>query len=434
MDNFTHSLIGLAFGEVFYQFAKKKTSQPRSLFYCTSILANNFPDIDLVYSLFDSTSLGYLVHHRGYTHTFVWLVPQFFLLSLLTSLYQKITKNYVSQKQNLLLYLTSLIGLTLHIGMDAFNVYGVHPLHPFNENWFYGDRIFIIEPLIWSALLPLFLVSVKTKWKYLILAAPVLLMTLGFALKALTIYSLALVFLTFFGLLFFLLKIDFKNNSLSSKSLPKFLDKPFVSLYAFLLVLCVFLVAGGTVKNQILKQTKDHQLNDLYDIALSPAPANPFCWVFLLADGNSVDYRIHKGIYNLIPFIKCPSFFSRKTYQLSNTIEMPINSSNITFTGFLRATKQSLTEDIESNCRLKAWFQFTRIPFKLSTLKLNADLGKKNGKNKVQNDIYFDARFLRDRNEKSFATFETGEEKKHECPPYPAPWNAPFKGLKTVEK
>jgi membrane-bound metal-dependent hydrolase YbcI (DUF457 family) len=37
------------------------------------------------------------------------------------------------------------LGLLLHLGMDYLNVYGVHPFHPFDSRWRYGDMIFIVE-------------------------------------------------------------------------------------------------------------------------------------------------------------------------------------------------------------------------------------------------------------------------------------------------
>ena len=43
----------------------------------------------------------------------------------------------------------------LHIGMDFMNNYGVHPFWPVDSRWWYGDSVFIIEPLLWAACAPL---------------------------------------------------------------------------------------------------------------------------------------------------------------------------------------------------------------------------------------------------------------------------------------
>jgi len=46
------------------------------------------------------------------------------------------------------LFATTVLGLILHLSMDAMNVYGVHPFAPFDPRWFYGDMIFIVEPRV----------------------------------------------------------------------------------------------------------------------------------------------------------------------------------------------------------------------------------------------------------------------------------------------
>ena len=46
---------------------------------------------------------------------------------------------------------TACVGMVLHISMDGLNVYGVHPFWPFDARWYYGDLIFIVEPVFWIA-------------------------------------------------------------------------------------------------------------------------------------------------------------------------------------------------------------------------------------------------------------------------------------------
>ena len=41
----------------------------------TSALANNAPDLDFLYSGITPGKLGYLLHHRGHTHTLLATVP-----------------------------------------------------------------------------------------------------------------------------------------------------------------------------------------------------------------------------------------------------------------------------------------------------------------------------------------------------------------------
>jgi len=51
-------------------------------------------------------------------------------------------------------FLAALAGVALHLLMDATNDYGVHPFYPLTNDWFYGDFLFLGEPLVSAPLLP----------------------------------------------------------------------------------------------------------------------------------------------------------------------------------------------------------------------------------------------------------------------------------------
>lgn len=40
-------------------------------------------------------------------------------------------------------------GLLLHLLMDYLNPFGLHPFHPFDSRWYFGDLVFILEPVFW---------------------------------------------------------------------------------------------------------------------------------------------------------------------------------------------------------------------------------------------------------------------------------------------
>ncbi len=87
MDNVTHTIIGLAVGEVAVQWraSSKKGLETnlRPLYWLASAIGNNIPDIDVAttYFLFPG-KLGYLLDHRGYTHT-IGLLPIMTALTML---------------------------------------------------------------------------------------------------------------------------------------------------------------------------------------------------------------------------------------------------------------------------------------------------------------------------------------------------------------
>src|SRR5215475_12219034 len=73
MDNVTHSLAGVLVAELV---CLARPDEPgaddfRSAALWTSLVANNLPDLDFVYRRITPGKLGYLLHHRGHTHTVV---------------------------------------------------------------------------------------------------------------------------------------------------------------------------------------------------------------------------------------------------------------------------------------------------------------------------------------------------------------------------
>ena len=78
MDNVTHSLAGLLLAEGVVQVQARRgrplSGAARSAVYFTSLLSNNLPDLDFLYAPITHGQLGYLLHHRGMTHT---LAPRY---------------------------------------------------------------------------------------------------------------------------------------------------------------------------------------------------------------------------------------------------------------------------------------------------------------------------------------------------------------------
>ncbi|MBL7717088.1 MAG: metal-dependent hydrolase [Bdellovibrionales bacterium] len=150
MDNLTHSLIGVTLGR-----SMRSTSAARSrAAIWTAVIGNNFPDLDFLQSglngrFLSEGTMSYLLHHRGYSHTLVFAAIATPLIAWIGSFLGRDSKNWKSMVP------LAFISLCLHMAADFLNNYGVHPFFPFNKNWFYGDTLFIVEPLLWFSLLPL---------------------------------------------------------------------------------------------------------------------------------------------------------------------------------------------------------------------------------------------------------------------------------------
>lgn len=122
------------------------------------VIAAEIPDADFIYSAHGP--LTYFQHHRGWSHTFLWL-PFWAAMTLALVWIWHRWKMRGSSKVNTsgpplrwgFLFGISLIALLSHLLLDWTNNYGVRPFAPFNHHWYQGEIVFIFEPLIFAVLL-----------------------------------------------------------------------------------------------------------------------------------------------------------------------------------------------------------------------------------------------------------------------------------------
>ncbi len=143
MDNLAHSLVGLAVSKAGLERLSPATS-------AVCLIAANAPDADLVTLAFGRWT--YLHHHRGITHSIVGTFFLALLIPILFLLADKAIARFRGRPPSLKLkglLIASVIASASHPFMDWTNNYGVRPLLPWSAQWFYGDLVFIIDPLIW---------------------------------------------------------------------------------------------------------------------------------------------------------------------------------------------------------------------------------------------------------------------------------------------
>ncbi|GAB3449140.1 metal-dependent hydrolase [Massilia solisilvae] len=191
MDNISHSLAGLALAELVDRSLAPEPDPGRArtrhrLLLVSCWVASNFPDLDLVLTPLAPQPLGYLLQHRGHTHTLAGLLPQAVLLLALLWLWPA-ARALLRESRATPGATVGLVaaGLALHLAMDYLNVYGVHPFFPFDARWLYGDMVFIVEPVFWIVLgAPLAVLAVPGTARRvalaLLVALPVLFTALGF--------------------------------------------------------------------------------------------------------------------------------------------------------------------------------------------------------------------------------------------------------------
>lgn len=161
MDNLTHSLVGLAAAKTGLE-----RLSPGATTLC--VIAANAPDADIVVLAF-ADRWSFLQHHRGITHALVGtivlslLLPLFFYLGdlLISRLKRSARKvNFGG------LLLASVIVSATHPILDWTNNYGIRFLLPWNSRWFYGDLVFIVDPVIWVLLgSACFLLTTRTRFQ-----------------------------------------------------------------------------------------------------------------------------------------------------------------------------------------------------------------------------------------------------------------------------
>ena len=358
MDNLSHTVASLLAGEILHRSlpAEADTGRQdlrRSLMLASCALAGNFPDLDLVLTPLLPAPLGYLLHHRGHTHTVLYAFPQAMLLAALLYLLWPAARRLLraSAPARIGFGLSLALGFGLHLAMDFLNSYGLHPFHPFNSGWVYGDMVFILEPVFWVVFgIPMVM---TLRWRplrwLLLLAAP---LALGlFAWRGFLAWqSLAALLAT--GLL---LAFAGGRERRPAPSLPlaaAMLGLAFVGMQA---------LASGQARATMANELR---LRDpkaaLLDAAMSPYPANPACWNFAAVESraDTGQYRISRGVLSLapgaMPVSACPPAFAEQALPPSRQALVLLSQRDYS----LERLRRLAADD----CYLHDWLRFARMP------------------------------------------------------------------------
>lgn len=139
-----HTLVGATLSET----GLKRTTP---LATATLLLGANAPDIDVLAGAWGSDHALYV--RRGVTHGVIAMgVLPLVLVGLMLAFDRFVRRRRQPQlppaRAPALLGLALLSTLT-HPWLDWLNSYGVRLLMPFDERWFYGDALYIIDPWLW---------------------------------------------------------------------------------------------------------------------------------------------------------------------------------------------------------------------------------------------------------------------------------------------
>jgi inner membrane protein len=361
MDNLTHSLIGMVAGEAAARLTSAtktglSADSRRGMLVTIATVGGNLPDIDLVltYRGFARDKLGYLLEHRGYTHTVLGCLALAALLYAAAEGWARYRRLSMTRSDHLALAAMAIFGTLLHLGMDALNSYGVHPLWPFYNGWIYGDSVFIVEPLYWLAAAPLFFTS-KSIAARSVVATAVLAGIAGAVLMSPGWIWLAAVGLVVVGLAF-----------IGGRSTP-----PTAALASALATVCVtaLLVIAGHAAAQNIDSVaaRDFPGDRVIDHVLSPIPTNPFCWDVLLLETHGNRYIARHGMLSNAPSVVTAQSCSTKLVSKDTTapltpVQAPDSATAVWFGEFSMPVSR-LTDLTAHSCEAAALMQFVRAPF-----------------------------------------------------------------------
>jgi len=364
MDNLTHSLVGLLVGETAAAVAAPlehglperglPPAKKRTAILALMLVGSNFPDFDLFYTALHGSKLGYMLQHRGYTHTIVGALLATALMLGVCEWWLRRQRLQPMAKDRLQLLGVALLAPLLHIAMDFTNNYGVHPFWPFYDGWLYGDSVFIIEPLLWSVAAPL-AVLFRSSWAR---------------------YAIWLVLVGGAGLCLF------------SGLVPLLSGCAYLALTATLLGLAtraprtaLFAGIGGWLLTTMMFMTSSHIAGTRIDAlaarefpgfrtldhVLTPMPVNPLCWDVLLVQTNATEEVLRLATFSLAPqwvrADRCPDGVApNQTTAKLRPVPAPTGPA-IHWRGEVTTAIDSIRQLVDNSCEAEGFMRFARAPF-----------------------------------------------------------------------
>ncbi len=330
VENLTHSLLGATLAEL--ALPSGATTPQRRIFFTTGIIAANLPDADLLYSRIMPPPLGYLLHHRGHTHTLAGLIPLALLLGA-TSLLPRIAPHVIRHRTRLWGLIA--VGLLSHIVLDSWNSYGVHPFWPFDTRWYYGDVIFIFEPWLWLLLGVAATRNTQNPRSRVLLGGALVLIA-----GALAVFRMIPV-----GALLALAVGSVALATIVRARTPR------ASAALALALTAVFVAAMFGLRRDVHARalaSLSTSRGAVVDVVLSAQPANPLCWqaLAITRDERAGEYAMTRGSVAALAPLGCG--FGSDTWVRWDD---PTPRSLV-----------QLRELTRRDCWVRAWMQFGRAP------------------------------------------------------------------------
>jgi len=400
LDNVTHTLVGALLGEAASRTAHGAANDVRgrvrrSMFMAVMIVGSNLPDSDLLYSLGDESRLSYLLEHRGHTHTVIGALVGSALILVACALWERWKRIELSGLEWLWLTGLAMLAPLLHVAMDALNTYGVHPWWPIDNRWYYGDSVFIVEPLFWASAASLVFLLRSLLARGLVVLCLSAAVYLAFTTGIVNAGSITL----------------YCALALAMLAVGRY-ARPRVALSAGLGAALVISVGFDIAHRHALDRV-DQDGSPRFpgwrtlDRVMTPLPMNPLCWEVILVQAQGERYALRRAVTSVVPSLGCPSLGAgtRITAPLQR-VEVP-DTTYLRWRGEIVGSRERLRELAAASCEVNALLRFARAPWYQEA-----------GARRVIGDLRYDRE-----PELGFAELDLALPPR--CPSYVPPWVAP---------
>ena len=410
MDNVTHTLISVVIGEAAHRSlppsAMLSDRARRTIAIGVMAVGGNLPDADVIYTGWAGSTLDYLLHHRGHTHTVLGALGLSVLLFAVVRLWWRHRKVTPGRSDIVFLAALCVVAPLLHIGLDFTNSYGVHPLWPIDNRWYYGDSVFIVEPLLWACAAVLLFTLPSRVMR--ILVAVVL--GAGFGLSWFTGFVPVL-----FAALLTVLTLGLAALSRWAPARVALAG----GVAAWLLLTATFVVTARTAKGDFESQlAQAFPAARTLDTVLTPLPANPVCRDILAVQVTEDRYVLRRAFHSLAPALvparECAEMgLIRGTETTAALTAVPVQESDaVSWVGELAMPVGVLATLASEYCAVDALMQFARAPW-----------AREQAGTWIVGDLRYDME-----PGLGLAEVEVGPGR-DECPRLPAPWVPPREDL-----
>jgi len=371
VDNVTHTLAGLVVAHAaLYLRGRRRppaaTGPLQLATLTTSALANNAPDLDFLYRGITPGRLGYLLHHRGHTHTLLATLPLGLFCVAAVAAVLRLRGQRLGRSEWGFLLGVALLGGVLHVTMDFGNNYGVHPFWPLDDHWYYGDAIFIIEPWLLIALGGIVFGASRS------LAARALIGLILVGLSSVAwiqaygpspLLQPALAVLLTLGSAVWLGWMRWSAPHWRRRSAVLCLG---LGLFAQLLCRAI-------ARDRVQRSLAQAGSFELVSLASTPLPADPLCWSMLAVglSGGGREYVIQQAFVSAWPAVwpesACPWPHAGTTAPLAPPAAPLPAAAGISWGLEFRAPLAELRALAREDCVARAFLRFARVPFWLQT-------------------------------------------------------------------